>query len=54
MCLIIRERGNLLPEPELRLKAGDMLVALIEMDREAEIRQYLIEPEVVVRVSGGR
>ena len=50
LCLIIRGTETLLPQTDLRLQSGDMLVALIHADMEAEVRQYLTEPEVVVRV----
>ena len=50
LCLIIRGTETLLPQTDLRLQSGDMLVALIRADMETQVRQYLTEPEVVVRV----
>lgn len=50
LCLIIRGTETLLPDADLRLQPGDMLVALIRTDMEEAARKFLTEPEVVVRV----
>ncbi len=50
LSLIIRGRETLLPDGGLQLEAGDMLVALIRTDMEEEVRRYVTEPEVVVKV----
>ena len=50
VCLLIRGSETLFPEHDLTLQAGDMIVALVQMHREAEVRIYLTEPEVRVEM----
>lgn len=50
ICLVIRGRETVLPEPDLELHGEDMLVALIRTEQEAAVRHYLTEPEVVVKL----
>lgn len=51
ICLLIRGRETLFPERDLELQSGDMIVALVHMDDEVEIRNFLTEPEVRVEMS---
>jgi trk system potassium uptake protein TrkA len=51
ICLLIRGRETLFPERDLELQSGDMIVALVHMEDEVEIRNFLTEPEVRVEMS---
>jgi trk system potassium uptake protein TrkA len=51
VCLLIRGRETLFPERDLELQSGDMIVALVHMEDEVEIRNFLTEPEVRVEMS---
>lgn len=50
VCLLIRGSETLFPEQDLTLQAGDMIVALVQMDRETEVRDYLTQPEIRVEI----
>lgn len=50
VCLLIRGRETLFPEGDLELQSGDMIVALVQMDDEVEVRNFLTEPEVRVEM----
>lgn len=51
VCLLIRGRETLFPERDLELQSGDMIVALVHIEDEGEIRNFLTEPEVRVEIS---
>ncbi len=51
VCLLIRGRETLFPEPDIELQSGDMIVALVHMEDEVEVRNFLTEPEVRVEMS---
>ena len=51
VCLLIRGRETLFPQEDLELNAGDMIVALVHMEDEVELRDFLTEPELRVEIS---